>query len=93
MNAPAVLNFKLYEKNILRGFFDLELPSGMILTGCGLHENPAGHYWIGLPAKPFTKGDGSQSWAKIVDFKNVAVPDRFQAAIAAFEQARRVVAG
>jgi hypothetical protein len=32
-----------------------------------LHERD-GKRWIGWPAKPYTKKDGSQSWSNIVDF-------------------------
>jgi hypothetical protein len=63
----CIKNFKPFEKNTLRAFFDVELPSGMILCGCTLHEKE-GRRWVGLPAKPYTKDDGSQSWVKIVDF-------------------------
>jgi hypothetical protein len=63
----SIKNLKPFEKNTLRAFFDVELPSGMVLCGCTLHEKE-GRRWIGLPAKPYTKDDGSQSWVKIVDF-------------------------
>ena len=78
MNAPApiIRDFKLFEKNTLKGF-DVELPSGMILAGCQLHQkNDA--TWIGLPARPYTTDAGAQSWVKIVDFKDRETRDRFQ---------------
>jgi hypothetical protein len=89
--APVVLNFKPVEKKSLRGFFDVELPSGMILSGCTLHESH-GKFWVGLPGRPYAKPDGSQSWVKIVDFRDKATRDRFQQtvtplAIEAFERA------
>jgi hypothetical protein len=79
-----ILNFRAFEKNTL--------PSGMVLCGCTLHEKE-GKRWIGLPAKPYTKDDGSQSWAKIVDFIDRDKAKRFQelvlpAAVAALEQTR-----
>jgi hypothetical protein len=73
----AIKNIKPFEKNTLRAFFDVELPSGMILCGCTLHEN-SGKQWIGLPAKPYAKPDGSQSWVKIVDFVDRARADQFR---------------
>jgi hypothetical protein len=90
----AIKNLKRLEKNTLRAFFDVELPSGLILCGCTLHEKEAKR-WIGLPAKPYTKDDGSQSWAKIVDFTTRDKAQQFQesvlpAVIAAFERAREV---
>jgi len=90
--SPLVLNFKPLERNTLRGFFDLELPSGLVLSGCTLHEKN-GKFWTGLPAKPWTKEDGSQSWTKTVDFRDKETSDKFQRtvtpiAIAALERMR-----
>jgi hypothetical protein len=91
--APIIRNFKPYEKNTLKGFFDLRLASGMILCGCTLHEKN-NRFWIGLPAKPYTTDSGSQTWAKLIDFEDKKTHERFQTimtplAIAALEQARR----
>jgi hypothetical protein len=46
-----------------------------------------------MPAKPFTKQDGSASWVKIVDFCDKTARARFQAlvlplALQAFERAK-----
>jgi len=92
MTAPVILNFKLLEKNTLRGFFDIELPSGLILRGCTLHTKND-RWWIGLPGKPYTKPDGSQSWSKVLDFRDKLTLDRFQRTItplarAAYEQSQ-----
>jgi hypothetical protein len=89
---PIILNFKPFEKNTLRGFFDLELPSGMILAGCALHLKND-QWWVGLPSKPYTAADGTQSWTKIVDFRDAKTRNRFQEtvtplALAAFERAK-----
>jgi hypothetical protein len=78
--APCILNFRHLDKNTLRASFDVELPSGMILCGCMLHEK-GDKRWIGLPAKPYVKQDGSQSWAKIVDFVDRDTGDKFQKAV------------
>jgi hypothetical protein len=79
---PArILFFKLVEKNTLRGFFDLELPSGMILSGCMVHTKND-QWWVGLPSKPYTAADGTQSWSKIVDFRDGKTRDRFQDEVA-----------
>jgi hypothetical protein len=94
--APVVLNFKALDRNSLRGFFDVELPSGLILVGCQLHESH-GKYWVGMPARPWTKPDGTQSYVKIVDFVDKATAARFQQtiaplAVAAYERAKGEVA-
>jgi hypothetical protein len=70
MKPPGckVSNFRSFDKNTLRGTFDLDLPfGGIILRGCCLHERD-GKRWIGWPAKPYETRDGIKSWANIVDF-------------------------
>jgi hypothetical protein len=87
-----ICDFKLFEKNTLRGFFDIELASGLILRGCTLHfKNEKS--WIGLPAKPWTKPDGTQSYTAIIDFRDKQTSYRFQnavtpLAVAAYEQSQ-----
>jgi hypothetical protein len=34
-----ISNLKRHDKNTLKAFFDLSLPSGMMLRGCTYHEN------------------------------------------------------
>jgi hypothetical protein len=96
VSAPGpqarILGFKPFEKNTLRGFFDIELASGLILRGCTLHEKNE-RRWVGLPAKPYTGNDGGQTWAAIVDFRDKRTAARFQelttvAAVAAYERVR-----
>jgi hypothetical protein len=90
-----VSKFKLCEKNSLRGFFDVALPSGMVVCGCTLHETN-GRHWVGLPSKPYPSDDGAQAWAKIVDFVDKETHSRFQQqvtplALLAFESASKAV--
>ena len=99
MNAPApvVRDFKPFERNILkrnilRGFFDVELASGLILRGYCLHEKN-GNFWCGPPAKPYEDKDGKQTWAAIIDFRDKQTGYRFQQiviplAVEAFERAK-----
>jgi hypothetical protein len=78
MNAQraAALNARRHEKNTLKGFFDLVLPSGMIVKGCTLHV--AGHRaWIGLPGRPYTDASGAETWANIIDFRDRMAKERF----------------
>jgi hypothetical protein len=46
-------------------------------SGDNPHETH-GKFWVGLPARPYAKPDGSQSWVKIVDFRDKATGYRFQ---------------
>ena len=67
MQAIKVSNFKAFNKNTLRGFFDVEFSFGMILKECVLCEKDS-KQWIGWPAKPYDKRDGTKAWTNIVDF-------------------------
>jgi hypothetical protein len=92
MTAPIIRDIKPLDRNSLKGFFDLELPSGLVLCGCQLHQSH-GRHWVGMPARPYAKPDGSQSWIKIVDFRDKATGHRFQQvivplAVEAFERAK-----
>lgn len=63
--------FKEFEKNTLQGFATLFLPAvGLQIKDCTIHMKD-GKRWVSLPAKPYQKEDGSQSYAYIVSF-----PDR-----------------
>ena len=48
------------ERNTLRGFLTLELPSGLILHECTYHRAASGAEWIGLPGRPQLDRDGKQ---------------------------------
>ena len=90
---PVVLDFKAYAKGTLRGFFDIELASGMIVRGCSLHKKND-HFWIGLPAKPYVNSSGEQAWCRIIDFSDDATRKKFQQtitplAVAAYEQTQK----
>jgi hypothetical protein len=93
MTAPVVLNFKPFDKNTLRAVFDIELASGMVICGAMLHTKND-RWWVGRPAKSYTKSDGSLSWTKVIDFRDKATGERFQElilplAVAAYEQATK----
>lgn len=66
-----ILNFKPYEKNTLKGFIEVEMPSGMIIKNLTYHRKSDGEKtseWLGLPSKEYTKQDGSKGWADQIDF-------------------------
>ncbi len=73
----SVLNARRHEKNTPKGFFDLALPSGMIVKGCSLHVT-SGHAWVGLPGRQYVDASGAETWANIIDFRDRASKDRFQ---------------
>jgi len=65
-----VLDFRPVDKNTLKGFFTLELPSGLLIHDMCLHEKNSKR-WVSFPARPYTAKDGTEKWARIVD-----IPDR-----------------
>jgi hypothetical protein len=69
-------NFKPFRKRSLRGYADLELPSGLILRGCALHENGNGDQWVALPSRSYTSLDGSTKYAPVVEFAESATQAR-----------------
>ena len=79
LSAPraAALNPRRHEKNTLKGFFDLALPSGMVVKGCTLHVK-GDRVWVGLPGRQYVDGAGATTWANIIDFSDRASKDRFQ---------------
>jgi hypothetical protein len=72
-------NWKPFEKNTLRGFLDLLLPSGLMLRGCTYHIKD-GARWIGLPARQYRNSDGADTWTPVVEILDKTARTRFQAA-------------
>jgi hypothetical protein len=77
------------ERNTLRGFVTLELPSGLILRECTYHRTTSGAEWIGLPGRAQIDREGKQRkdpatgkslYTPIVELKGKAERERFQAA-------------
>jgi len=71
-------DFRVVENNTLRGFFTLELASGLVLHECALHESGEKR-WVALPAKADLDAEGRQR--RSVDGKKmykpvVTIPDR-----------------
>ncbi len=90
--ALRVVNLRHVVKNTLRGFFDLQLASGMVLVGCGLHVKRS-HVWVQMPSRSFEASDGTISWVPTVDFVDRETRSRFQTiAVAAASQAFQIAA-
>jgi len=62
-----ILKYKVYKKNTLLGFLEVETPSGMILKNLTYHRKDDKE-WIGLPSREYVKEDGTKAYANIVDF-------------------------
>jgi len=65
-----IVNFRPHNRNTLRGFLTVRLTNiGLEIRDATVHEKD-GKRWIGLPAKPYEKEDGSQGWSYIVKFSD-----------------------
>lgn len=73
--------------NTPRGFITLQLPSGIVLHGCSLHE-AGDRRWVGLPSKPQLDQDGrhrvdergKRLYSPCVEIPDRATRDRFETA-------------
>lgn len=74
-----VTNWKAHEKNTLRAFLSLTLPSGIIINNCSLHTKD-GLRWICPPSSQFKKHDGTVVYTKLVEFATKEDYTLFQAA-------------
>jgi DNA-binding cell septation regulator SpoVG len=73
----TVSNWKSFEKGMLRGFFRLTLPSGLIINDCMLHAKGAAR-WIGLPAQRSTGKDGKDCFKPVLEFTDRTVADKLR---------------
>ena len=67
-----ILKFRRYQKNTLRGFIEVELPSGLIIKDITWHQKED-REWLGLPARQYEKEDGSTGWSNQVDFSDKSI--------------------
>ncbi len=75
----TVSNWKAYQKNTLKAFLSLTLPSGLVIHNCMFHERD-GERWIGLPARQYAKEDGTTSYTPLIEFTTKEARHRFRAA-------------
>lgn len=73
------LNWRAWQRGgKLRGHFDLELPSGMIIKSCALVEGEKGVF-VSLPQNAYTLRDGTKKYTPIIVFKDKGLAFRFSA--------------
>jgi hypothetical protein len=80
MGAFELTNPPPLDKNTLRGVFDIQMPSGLIVRGAMLFEKN-GKRWVGFPSKEWTKQDGTKSFFPLIEFADRSIADKFQAAV------------
>lgn len=72
-----ISDWKAIQKNTLRGFYTVELPSGMVIHKCSLHEKN-GQRWIGLPTEKYSKRDGTTAYSILIEFTSRQVEGNFR---------------
>ena len=92
--AVAVLEFRPYVKQTLRGFLTVRLTNvGLEIRDLALHKQN-GKRWLQLPARPYTKPDGSQGWSYLVSFYEKTRFEQFrEVALRALDEYRRQAEG
>jgi hypothetical protein len=73
----SVTDWKTFERNTLKGFFTLTLPSGLIIHDVALHER-SGSRWISLPAREFIDKQGKKSFRPFLEFTDRGVAEVFR---------------
>jgi hypothetical protein len=84
--AFTATDWRPLERNTLRGFFNLTLPSGVRINDCALHDRGNGARWVGLPGRPQMDADGRQKcspdgkklWVAIVEIDGAEARAAFQ---------------
>lgn len=77
-----IIQFKNFEKNTLRGFLEVELPTGLRIRDLTLHDKN-GSLWIGYPSRPYTDKDGNTKYSNTLYFEDRETNARFQREILA----------
>ncbi len=73
-----IKKFRKYEKGMLRGFFEVELPSGMCVRDLTLHQTDDGRRWVGYPSKPYEDDEGNTKYQNQIYFPDKKVHHQFQ---------------
>ena len=73
----TIAGWKPLSKNTLRGFFSATLPSGMVIHNLTLHEKN-GARWVGLPSREWTTDTGEKNYAKLIEFADRHIANRFR---------------
>ena len=75
-------DFRLDRKGSRCAFFDVTLPSGLIIKGMTLHECNS-KWWVAFPSKEYLKPDLSIGHAAVIYYRDDDVKRRFQAVVLA----------
>lgn len=79
--AIEIVKFRKFEKNTLQGFLTILMTGiGLEIRDCTIHQKD-GKKWIGLPAKPYEKDDGTTGYSYIIKFVDKDRYFQFQDAV------------
>lgn len=93
MATFAISNWKTLERNTLRGFFTVAMPSGLILHNCSLHIKNTSR-WVGLPSQKYTDKNGTIGYTAMVEFTSREAADKFRDLVMeALEEAGHLTSG
>jgi hypothetical protein len=90
-----LLGFKPVRRNSLRGFAEVRLPNGLIVTDVVLGE-AGGRQWALLPSKPMIDRDGNLRredsgkirYTPVIEWASTALRDEFSRRVVALVRAR-----
>lgn len=71
-----IVKFREYSKNTLQGFVDIRLTTGIILREFTYHIKNSSE-WVNPPARLYKDKDGSDKWARIIDFDSKEIYHNF----------------
>jgi len=75
-----ITNAKRIDKNTLVGKFDLEMPSGLKISGMMLFEKD-GKRWVNFPSREWVGDDGAKQYSPFLEFASKEARGRFQTAV------------
>jgi DNA-binding cell septation regulator SpoVG len=73
----VISGWKPLTKGTLCGFFSATLHSSMVIHDMTLHEKNEAR-WVGMPAREWTDSKGGKQYAKLIEFANRRVADKFR---------------
>lgn len=86
MAGMTLRDFRVFQKNTLRGFATLELPSGLIVHDVTVHKKN-GTAWASFPSVPQLENgqhrvlDGKNQYKRILEWRDRDLGDRFSQAV------------
>lgn len=78
--AIEIVSYKPINRGTLKGFVTFRMTNiGLEINSAMLNEKD-GKRWIGLPAKPYQKQDGSTGWQPLLSFYDRGMENKFRSA-------------